>query len=85
MGMIHTIVASRGRVFVGTYFSTFSGYINRMRGYHGMTMKKSYYGTKDRKTAVHTWGTIPGGVFAKEWPTGWIGIDGDALVSQEKF
>ena len=56
-----------------------------MRGYHGMTMKKSYYGTKDRKTAVHTWGTIPGGVFAKEWPTGWIGIDGDALVSQEKF
>ena len=32
MGMIDTIVASRGRVFGGTFFSTFSGYINRMRG-----------------------------------------------------
>ena len=32
MGMIDTIVASRGRVFGGTFFSTFTGYINRMRG-----------------------------------------------------
>ena len=32
MGMIDTIVASRGRVFGGTWFSTFSGYITRMRG-----------------------------------------------------
>jgi hypothetical protein len=30
IGMIDTIVASQGRVFVGTWFSTFSGYINRM-------------------------------------------------------
>lgn len=27
MGMIDTIVASRGRLFVGTWFSTFTGYI----------------------------------------------------------
>jgi len=27
MGMIDTIVASHGRVFVGTWFSTFTGYI----------------------------------------------------------
>jgi hypothetical protein len=33
-GMIDQIVASRGKVFMGSFFSTFSGYINRMRGYH---------------------------------------------------
>ena len=86
MGMIDTIVASRGRIFVGTYFSTFSGYINRMRGYHGMTMKKSYYGVEDRKFATHTWDkNQEGQIFAKEWPTGWVGIDGDTLVSREVF
>jgi hypothetical protein len=31
MGMIDTIVASRGRTFAGTFFSTFTGFINRMR------------------------------------------------------
>jgi hypothetical protein len=29
MGMIETVIASRGRAFVGTYRSTFIGYINR--------------------------------------------------------
>jgi hypothetical protein len=43
MGMI---VASRGRAFAGTWFSTFSGNINRLRVDHGMSMQ-------DRKTAVH--------------------------------
>ena len=33
-GMIDQIIASRGVVFSGTFFSTFTGYINRMRGYH---------------------------------------------------
>jgi len=33
-GMIDQLVSSRGKVFIGTWFSTFTGYINRMRGYH---------------------------------------------------
>jgi len=33
-GMIDQLVASRGERFIGTYFSTFTGYINRLRGYH---------------------------------------------------
>ena len=28
-GMIDAIVASRGHTFAGTYYSTFTGYINR--------------------------------------------------------
>ena len=31
-GMLDQVVASRSRVFIGTWFSTFSGYINRLRG-----------------------------------------------------
>ena len=33
-GMIDQLIASRGRTFFGCWFSTFSGYINRLRGYH---------------------------------------------------
>jgi hypothetical protein len=33
LGCIDTIVCARARVFVGTYKSTFTGYIHRLRGY----------------------------------------------------
>ena len=33
-GMLDQLVASKGRVFVGTWWSTLSGYVNRMRGYY---------------------------------------------------
>jgi GDP-fucose protein O-fucosyltransferase len=38
-GMLEQLVASRGRVFVGTYYSTFTGFINRLRGYHSTFTK----------------------------------------------
>eukprot|EP00549_Striatella_unipunctata_P020868 CAMPEP_0118681386 /NCGR_PEP_ID=MMETSP0800-20121206/4909_1 /TAXON_ID=210618 ORGANISM="Striatella unipunctata, Strain CCMP2910" /NCGR_SAMPLE_ID=MMETSP0800 /ASSEMBLY_ACC=CAM_ASM_000638 /LENGTH=175 /DNA_ID=CAMNT_0006577675 /DNA_START=62 /DNA_END=589 /DNA_ORIENTATION=+ len=85
MGMIDTIVASRGRAFAGTFFSTFTGYINRMRGYHGMSMKDSYYGWKERKYKTHEWVNVDHTAFSFEWPSGWIGIDGDVEPSKEIF
>ncbi len=86
MGMIDTIVASRGRTFGGTFFSTFSGYINRMRGYHGMSMKDSYYGFLEKKETTHEWlDHYDGCMFSKEWPNGWIGIDGDVDPSHDMF
>lgn len=33
-GMLDQLVASKGRVFYGTWWSTLSGYVNRMRGYY---------------------------------------------------
>ena len=33
-GMIEQLVCAKGDLFVGTYYSTFTGYINRVRGYH---------------------------------------------------
>jgi len=83
MGMIDTIVASQGRLFVGTWFSTFTGYINRLRGYYGMSGATSYYSQPDRKFNTHKW-EIPHKVLtAREWPTAWVGIDGDEVVSEE--
>ncbi|KAG7347749.1 GDP-fucose protein O-fucosyltransferase [Nitzschia inconspicua] len=36
-GMIDQLVASRGHTFFGCWFSTFTGYIVRLRGYHTQT------------------------------------------------
>jgi GDP-fucose protein O-fucosyltransferase len=85
MGMIDTIVASRGRAFAGTWFSTFSGFINRMRGYHGMSMMDSWYSFLEKKEGVHQWVVIDDARFAFEWPDGWIGIDADVWPSKDKF
>jgi hypothetical protein len=85
MGMIDTIVASRARVFAGTWFSTFSGYINRMRGYHGLSMHDSWYSFLPRKTALHNWTDVDHYAYAYEWPTGWAGIDADVVPSKDKF
>jgi hypothetical protein len=83
LGMIDTIVASQGRTFVGTWFSTFTGYINRMRGYHGYSMKDSWYSWLERKTIVQKWTYPNGNYVAREWPIGWIGIDGDEIIEHE--
>ena len=83
--MIDTIIASRGRAFAGTFFSTFSGYINRLRGYHGMSMKDSWYSLLERKTRMHEWEDIDHYVFSYEWPTGWVGIDADVVPTKDVF
>lgn len=85
MGMIDTIVASRGRAYAGTWFSTFSGYINRLRGYHGLSMQDSWYGFLPKKEAVHEWKLMNEFAYAFEWPDGWIGIDADEWPSRDKF
>jgi hypothetical protein len=42
-GMVESIVCSRAKVFAGTYFSTFTGYIHRLRGFHGMGESVYYH------------------------------------------
>ena len=54
------LIASKGRVFVGTWWSTLSGYVNRMRGYYISKHKlegykdgtmESYYFFPDEKAS----------------------------------
>lgn len=82
--MIEAVVAARGRTFSGTWFSTFSGYITRLRGYYGMTQKDTWYPWLDRKEGMHTWKTPSIFEFGHEWPDAWIGIDADVLPYNEK-
>ena len=83
LGMVDTIVASHGRTFTGTWFSTFTGYINRLRGYVGHSMQNSWYSWLERKNQMLNW-TYPNGNFpAREWPLGWVGIDGDEIIEHE--
>ena len=84
-GMLDQLVASRGKTFVGTFHSTFTGYINRMRGYHaekdkleGYELGKidSYYFTPDsKKHEMRTYKAIKGPFFAREFPMSWRDID----------
>ena len=83
MGMIDKIVSSRARVFVGTWFSTFTGYINRMRGYHGITMHNSWYGTLDRKERMQNFSLPTGNYIGRDWHVCWVGIDGDSVPAAE--
>eukprot|EP00339_Tiarina_fusa_P022149 CAMPEP_0116997394 /NCGR_PEP_ID=MMETSP0472-20121206/846_1 /TAXON_ID=693140 ORGANISM="Tiarina fusus, Strain LIS" /NCGR_SAMPLE_ID=MMETSP0472 /ASSEMBLY_ACC=CAM_ASM_000603 /LENGTH=637 /DNA_ID=CAMNT_0004696263 /DNA_START=60 /DNA_END=1973 /DNA_ORIENTATION=+ len=83
LGMIDTIVASHGRAFAGTWFSTFTGFINRMRGYLGHPMKNSWYSWLERKNEMQEWKYPSGNLYPREWPIGWVGIDGDEVLEHE--
>jgi len=84
-GMIETIVAARSRAFAGTYFSTFSGYINRLRGYYGKSMKDSWYGEASKKDMMQEWNNVNKDTYAKEWPDAWIGIDTEVAPRRDFF
>lgn len=83
LSMVDTIVASHGRTFAGTWFSTFTGYINRMRGYLGYSIKDSWYGYIKRKDAVREYKYPTGNYGAREFPIGWVAIDGDEVIEHE--
>jgi hypothetical protein len=79
-GMLDQRVASRGRTFIGTFHSTFTGYINRMRGYHSQKNKLQgyqqgvlnsyYYAPESHKHGMTHYSPIVGPVWAREFPLG---------------
>jgi hypothetical protein len=84
LGMVDTIVASKGRAFAGTWFSTFSAFIVRLRGYHGFPEQTSWYSYLPRKTVMQKWESPHGNYHVREFPTGWVGIDGDTRAEHER-
>mmetsp|Transcript_19390 Transcript_19390/g.28714 ORF Transcript_19390/g.28714 Transcript_19390/m.28714 type:complete len:422 (+) Transcript_19390:472-1737(+) len=84
-GMLDQRIASRGRKFIGTYYSTFTGYINRMRGYHAQKDKAAgwekgimnswyYVPTHKRDDLVHYY-PIHTPMWAREFPAAWRDLD----------
>jgi hypothetical protein len=85
-GMMDQLIASRGRIFFGCWFSTFTGYINRIRGYHANKAKKwsgyenglvpsYFYALEDRKYHMQTFYPVKQSFYAREFPASWRGID----------
>jgi hypothetical protein len=84
-GMMDQRIASRGRTFVGCFYSTFTGYINRMRGYHSQQEKTEgweqgainsyYYVPMDRKYDVREYRPVAPGIWAREFPTAWRDLE----------
>ena len=90
MGMVDQLVASKGRVFVGSYHSTFTGYINRMRGYRAVHEKlygyqhgviESYYSVpKSRaslKRVMKGYTAVQPAYWSREFPVCWRDNDHD--------
>lgn len=83
-GLVDQLVAAKGRTFVGVWWSTFTGYINRIRGYHSQLEKaegyetgkiNSYYYVGD-KYAHREYRSISAfECWAREFPVGWRDID----------
>lgn len=84
-GMIDQLVASRGKSFFGCWFSTFTGYINRLRGYHtddhelpgyekGI-IQSYYYAMPDRFNHMKEYWPIKKQFYAREFPSSWRLID----------
>ena len=87
-GMIDQLVAAKGDVFLGCWFSTFTGFINRMRGYYSVKLKQPgyengtlpttyYYVTAEKMFQMHQYHPLSRGFFNREYPTSWRQIDKD--------
>ena len=87
-GMIDQLVASKGRKFFGCWHSTFTGFINRMRGYHsqnerlvdsgyetGALLNTYYYVPRAELRAMHKYAPLSGPAFNRENPTAWRNLD----------
>ncbi len=84
LGMVEIAVASRARIFVGTWHSTFSGYICRLRGYYGVSKTSNYYSFKPRRLSMHKWPANEKSNYeAREWQSAWLGIDGDEYILRD--
>ena len=77
-GMIESIVCTRAKAFAGTYHSTFTGYIHRLRGYHGLA-ESTYYHTNGITFMLQRKNSIGHG-FSREYRSGWIDDDKGGLI-----
>jgi len=95
-GMIDQLVAAAGSRFFGTFYSTFSGYIQRLRGFYSQRdhargwqegTLDSYYLSKTTpspfRKIMTQYDAVKPGYWEQEFPAAWRDIDHDVqAVSQ---
>ena len=84
-GMMDQIIASRSNVFFGSFRSTFTGYINRIRGYYSTKHRfpgyrngiiDSWYFTPEEfKEEMRKYMSVRLPLYMREFPTAWRNID----------
>jgi len=84
-GMIDQLVTFKSRAFVGTWFSSFSGYINRLRGYYinkyklpgyeDGTMKSWYFAPAEKRDEMQEFWPSRLPFYMREFPPAWRDID----------
>ena len=88
LGMIDQLVAAQGKTFVGVFFSTFTGYINRIRGYLSQkrklpgytqgTIDSYYYVPKSmahKRNVMQQYQAVEPAFWNREFPVSWRYID----------
>ena len=81
MGMIDQIVCTRGQIFIGTWFSTFSAYITRLRGYLGHPDTSVWYGDMKHRDRFQKPEIPKFPYYMREWKEGYEDIDDETDAS----
>lgn len=77
-GMIESIACSSAARFAGTYYSTFTGYIHRLRGYRGLG-EETYYHSNGFLNAARS-DKSKGSGFSREFRAGWVDDEFGELI-----
>jgi hypothetical protein len=75
LGMIDQVACTQGEVFVGTWFSTFTGYITRLRGYLGHPESSNFFGDKNHRDRYQKYETPKFPFYMREWQESFLNID----------
>jgi len=79
-GMVDQIVCSRAEKWAGAFWSTFSAFIHRLRGYHGLG-EESYYHTPGKLMDLRQ-PRRSGPGWTRDWRAGWTDDDHGELISR---
>lgn len=89
--LIDQLIAARGDVFIGTNLSTFTSYINRLRGYYSLKGKMDgheeeegkiqsyYFSPKEVRHKYRGYFAIHEPLWAYEFPEAWFNLDKDIM------
>ena len=75
LGMLDQVVCAGGQVFVGTWYSTFTAYITRMRGYLGHADNSTWFGDKAHRERFQKYELPRFPFYMREFPIAWHNIE----------